>query len=164
MSTTSSASFGKAKHSPPAIAWRVWPIRDEGRRAWLLAASVPLVGLMTFIATGRWYLALVAALLTAAALWRLWVPVGYELQPKGLLQTILGRTWLIPWKDVRRCELQSEGVVLFASAQAVPWDMLRGLYVPCGPRREEMLVVLAYYLKGLAPTKDAPSTPSRVVS
>jgi hypothetical protein len=151
MSTASSVSFGKAKHSPPAIAWRVWPIRDEGRRAWLLAALVPLVALVCAAATGKPYLSLTGAALSALALWRLWIPVGFELQPKGLVQTLLGRKRITPWKDVRRCEIHDEGIVLFAAPQAAPWDALRGLYVPCGPRREEILVVLAYYIKGLAP-------------
>jgi hypothetical protein len=151
MSTTSSISRREGKHSPPALAWRVWPLRDEGRRAWLLAALAPLAAIITAATTLRWYLALSAAAVTAIALWRLWVPVAYEVQPKGLSQTILGRTRFIAWRNVRRCEVRSEGVFLLFAAQAVPWDLLRGLYVPCGPRRDEILVVLAYYLKDLAP-------------
>ena len=131
---------------PPSVQWRSWPMRDSA-----IAAAMVLVGLAAAGAAVRWvtaetHLALLAVGVLALALWRFFLPASFELNPDGVSQWLFGRRRRIPWRQIRRYEVCSSGVLLLPHADRCPIDAFRGLYLPWGRHRSEVLAQVRYYL------------------
>jgi hypothetical protein len=141
-SDSGSAKRGEAQ-SPAPFAWRSWSIVDEWRRTWPIAATVALVSLVIGIATGKLDLGLIALVVQAAALWRLWLPIHYEINSQGIEQRVFRRTVKTPRTAIRRHELRRDGVLLFREADARPFDAWRGVYLPWNRNHAAVVAALA---------------------
>lgn len=130
---------------PPPLRWRNWPIEEGGPSAWLL--SIILLGATGMVGweTGSTLWALLACGLIGAAAWRYFVPVYYEVNAQGIFQEVLGRRQRIAWRTIGRAEVCRDGVLLAASP-GLPGTM-RGLYLPWGQHRTEVLSLVGYYLR-----------------
>ena len=168
-SFTTAPSAAARSTSPVPIVWRSWPLGDGGRQVWLLATVLAIVAAVVISTTGspRWMT--VSVVLVAAAAWRIFVPVVFELNALGVSQHLLGRIRRIPWSAIEYARIGREGV--FFSLDGAPLADLRGLYVPWESRRHEVLALVEYYLPAsrrqgkctsvttapsLAPTSPAP--------
>jgi hypothetical protein len=86
---------------------------------------------------------LLTALCLLLSLWRLWLPVKWELRLTGITQTALGMRRQIPWLAIARFELRNDGVWLFADRDSSP---LRGVFISYGDQREKVVAIVDYYL------------------
>lgn len=93
-------------------------------------------------------LLLVAAVLIAA--WQMWLPVHYEIGPQGITQHWLGRQRRITWSAIGRVQRRDCGLLLLRDLQPMPLEALRGLYLPFGQQKSEVLAIVDYYLVGRA--------------
>jgi len=131
---------------PPSIQWRSWPLAES-----FLAATMVLIGLLAAGAGIRWitaqtHLALLAVAVLVIALWRFFPPTSFELNPEGVNQWFFGRHRRIPWREIRGYEVCSTGVLLLPHADSCPADAYRGLYLPWGKHRREVLALVEHYL------------------
>jgi len=146
MSSSERLDFSDPPEPPPAIRWRSWPLRES-----LVTAAVLLVGLLAAGATIHWitaetHLALLAVGALSAALWRFFLPTWFELNPEGVNRWLLGRHRRIPWREIRRYKVCSTGVLFLPHPEARPADAFRGLYLPWGKHRHEVLAHVYYHL------------------
>lgn len=123
-----------------------WPLRDEGAGPWvLLLGAATLAG-----TTGYFAQSLPIGLLFLAALWlslwRLWLPVRYDLGQRGVVETVLGRQSRIGWSHVAGYEVRRNGVLLLATHEPTLLRTLQARYVPWGGRRSQVLEMVRYYL------------------
>ena len=132
--------------APPPIAWRIWPLSDGGIQMWLFLGIMAAVGgtVGSVTTSGGWAAAAMACV--GAAAWRFFVPVAFELSALGLSQQVFGWRRRIPWTSIEHVEIGREGLIL--SLEGVPLAALRGLYIPWGTHREEVLAQVAYYVPG----------------
>lgn len=132
---------------PPApLRWRSWPVHDDTLRAALLAAGLLALGVVVRLVAGHTYLAVLAVLAVAAAAWRFFVPVTFDLGETGIDRWTLGRRRHIPWEAIRRYETGPDGLLLFPDDARSPLSAFRGLFIPWGTRREEVLAFFQRYL------------------
>jgi hypothetical protein len=131
---------------PPSIVWRSWPLRDSFAGAASTLALLIAAGSGVRWITGQTHLAVLAVAVLVLALWRFFLPTAFELSSEGVSQWLLGRRRRIPWRAIRRYEICSSGVLLLPRADACPIDACRGLYLPWGPHRHEVLAHVRYYL------------------
>lgn len=137
--------------APEALTIRVWPLRDRpltslGLLAVLIAAGLivgwasptPLYGWGTLLALG-------------ITTWRTWIPVRFELNSTGVQQNLFWSQQCIPWSAIQQCEVYREGVLLLPEAMVNGLSPLRGLYLPWGTQRAELLGSLEYHLRSLIP-------------
>ncbi len=110
----------------------------------MLAAVVLAVGL----STGRPDWAIAAALGVAAAAWRYFVPVVYELGTLGLTIQVLTRQRRVAWRSIDHYDLRSTGVFLSPHPERGPLDAFSGLYLPWGDHKDEVLANVEFYLAG----------------
>jgi hypothetical protein len=96
--------------------------------------------------TGRLHLALLAVAALGIALWRFFLPTTFELNSEGVSQWRFGRRRRIPWREIRRYDVYSSGVLLLPVADACPLDACGGLFLPWGKHRPEVLAHVHYYL------------------
>ena len=132
--------------APEDLVWQIWGLRDLGWFGWLNLLLAAVVGYGVGWLTG-WPAAgagvFVVLLLT---LWRFWLPMRVELTSQGISQTVLGRTRRIPWTAVRNYQVRTRGVLLFPDLVLTPLSPLRGLYLPWGLHKEQVLSHVEYYL------------------
>jgi len=134
---------------PPLVRWRSWPIADKPLQAIFLMAGLIAVGMVAYRTTNRMHLAVLAAAVLAAALWRFFLPVMYEVNADGVNRWLFGRHRRIPWGEVRHYEVSSTGVLLLPCQRRSAIDVVRGEFVPWGSHRDEVLAQIRYHLEPL---------------
>jgi hypothetical protein len=131
------------RQAPDDVVVVAWPLRDEGLHAWLL-----VIGMAATVALG-WALwrnfgfTLLTAAAMTLALWRLWLPVKWEIGLTGVTQNVLGIKRRIPWLAIARYEFRSHGVWLYADREESP---LRAVFIAYGEQRERIAATIDYYL------------------
>ena len=79
------------------------------------------------------------------ALWRLWLPVTYQLGSKGVVERACGHSRHIDWLRVTRAELQPRGVLLLADRTQTPLAIIHGVFVPWRNRREQVIALVEHF-------------------
>jgi hypothetical protein len=146
---------------PAQLRWQSWPIRDDALRAALVAAGLLALGVAVRWLTGHTHLAVLAALAVAAAAWRFFVPMTFELGETGINRWIFGRRRHIPWEAIRRHEIGPDGVLLFPDNTCSPLAPLRGLFIPWCTHREEVLAAFRRHLPDAERASDSRDSPGR---
>jgi hypothetical protein len=134
--------------TPRDVSVRTWPIAE--RRLLprlLLAGSVALAGTAGWLSHSVAMGTLLGVLLVAG-LWRVWIPVTFEIGPLGVTRSVLGRQRRIAWSAVGSVKRLPTGVLLLAEVRPAALDTLRGVWIPFGDQREEILASVEHYLAG----------------
>ena len=106
----------------PVLQLNYWAPRDELGAACCGAIIVVFLAALLAAKTGIW-IALAAAVALLLAMWKLWVPVRYEMDARGVQRIVLGRRSFRPWSDFIDFSLDPVGVCLIENAAAsVPWS------------------------------------------
>ncbi len=121
-------------------------MRDDTIRTALVIGGLLLAGVAIWLLTGRTYLAVLALAALAAALWRFFLPVVFELGEEGVSQSFLGRQRRIPWRAIGRYEVCAAGVLLLPDEDRSMMAPFRGLYIAFGNRRDEILAHVRHHL------------------
>ncbi len=129
--------------TPVPLAWRSWPVVDSLGEFILLTTALVGAPAIVFQSAGPAY-ALFAFVAVLFVSWRSFVPTVFELSALGVTENRLGRTRRIPWISIDRYLIGRRGV--FLSSTGAPLEMLRGLYLPWGQHRDQILTTLRYYL------------------
>jgi hypothetical protein len=147
MSGNSEPSLTRIRAEAPSTQFTRWPLRDEPASAALLAGMVALGIVLALVGSGSWWMKLVVWGLLFLAGWPLWVPVRFEIGPKGIIRTILGWRRRISWSEFAHYETFPHGVALTGQLQHQPLGAVRGLFLPSKAPHTELLAVLEYYLR-----------------
>jgi hypothetical protein len=129
--------------TPVPMTLRSWPVVDSLFEFLLLTAALLGVPIVVFQQLGPTSSAITAAALVWVT-WRHFVPTLFELSALGVTESCLGRTRRIPWISIDRYVVGRRGV--FLSSAGAPLERFRGLYLPWGKQREQLLTTLRYYL------------------
>jgi hypothetical protein len=129
--------------TPVPQAWRSWPVVDSLSEFVLLTAAIATIVGVAFRFGGP-LTAITAGLVMLVVSWRRYVPTFYELSALGVSENCLGRKRRIPWISIDRFVLGRKGAYL--SSAGAPLELLRGLYLPWGEQRDQIVATLRYYL------------------
>lgn len=133
--------------SPPeAIIWRSWPLGDKPLGGSIVLVALAVAGAGVQWVTGRTHFALLAMAVLSITLWRFFLPVTFELNADGVSQWLFSRHKQISWQTIYRYEICTNGVLLLPFADRCPMDSFRGLYLPWGDHRAEVLAHVHHYL------------------
>jgi hypothetical protein len=144
--TSKPPDFTESREAPPPVQWRSWPLCESIPTSVAVVGGLLAAGAGVGWITGQMHLALLAMAVLVLASWRFFLPKLFELNAEGVNQWLLGRHRRIPWREIRRYEVRSSGVLLLPHADARPVDVLGGLYLPWGRRRDEVLAQVRYHL------------------
>jgi hypothetical protein len=131
---------------PPTLSWRCWPLGEQAVGTAIVLVCLAAVGVGVHWLTSQIHLAVLAVAVLALAMWRYFLPIHFELTPEGVNQWLFGGHRRIPWTAIHRYEIRSSGVLLLPFADRSAMDAFRGLYLPWGDRREEVLFQVRFYL------------------
>lgn len=129
---------------------RSWPLAKGDRAA---LAGLFGVAILFAAAASLSRSAGTAAILSGLILlsmWRLYLPVQFELSAGGITRTVLGRTRRVPWSSVGTVVRQDRGIVVLRDHEASPLALLRGVYIPYNNHQAEVLAICDFYLAGRA--------------
>lgn len=124
------------------VVWN-WPLRDESLRSWLLLAAVAASVGAVWMLWQDVLFSLLAGLALLISLWRLWLPVRWELGLTGITQTALGFRRRIPWMAIARFDLRDNGVWLYADRDPAPQ---RAVFIAYAGQRTRITACVDYYL------------------
>lgn len=143
-SGTSPSSSGARPATPVPIAWRVWPVIDSLTELFGLTAVLIVVPLVVWSTSGKTALTAICTIAVGAVVWRHFVATTFEINALGVTEKIFSRTRRIPWLSIDRYVVGRKGV--FLTSAGAPLEMFRGLYLPWGSHRDQILSSLRYYL------------------
>lgn len=138
------ASGGSRTLTPVPIAWQSWPVIDS---VWVLlglTAVVVAVPTVVWSTVRNLPMAVACGLVAAYSVWRQFVPTVFELNALGVTTRTLGRSRRVPWISIDRFVVGNRGALLTSSG--APLEIFRGLYLPWGGHRDQILSSLRYYL------------------
>jgi hypothetical protein len=142
-----SSPRSESSAAAPIVSWVSWPLVDAAPYSALLVMALSATGLLAAATTGRTVWAVAVPLVLAACGWRFFVPVRYELDKSGVTQQVHGWVQRTLWTDVRSFDVCPRGVMLFSHTETIPLDAFRGVYLPWGERRDEVLSAVRFYLE-----------------
>ena len=136
---------------PRPVHWRSWPLMDGGLTIWLWPPTVALFAWLTWQATGSLGWAMFVLVMLLICLWKMFVPVYYELNTEGVELRLMGHWRRLAWRKFDGWGQFPRGAVLHTRpAPDEPPDLLHGLYLPLSPSRrrirDKALRALNYYL------------------
>jgi hypothetical protein len=147
MSTVSGQGSSSVVRQPPGdLRLTNWPLVDDAVRAWPTIAGAFAISTFAGYCSHSIAMGLICFGVLNAAVWRLWIPVGFEFGPKGILQTVLWRRKLIPWPNIVRYEISQKGVLLLPHEDRTPLAPLRGLYIRWRDHRDQLVELVKYYV------------------
>ena len=95
---------------------------------------------------GHTWLTVVAGVAVAAALWRLWLPIEFEFDARGVQQIVFGRRRFWPWSIFARYEVDPKGVALIRDPRHYPLARAKGLYIPAAREHVQLVQLVDRYL------------------
>ena len=143
---SSSTEIPRSRIPPEPVRITNWPIQDEGPWSWLTAGGLAAVALLAGAVSTSLLMGIAVFVALALSVWRLWVPVTFEFNSRGVTQDCWGRRRRIPWIDVAHYEVLSSGVLLSADRNRVPLAPLRSICVQWHGQRNELLNVLEFFV------------------
>lgn len=101
------------------------------------ALFILLVSLLTAAAVwqreGSFFFALGALALLLVVVFRMFVPVRYEIDADGIGYRMLGRRHRIPWEEIRVYRIRHRGILLLPRQDRYPLEAFRGYFLPVPP-------------------------------
>ena len=95
---------------------------------------------------GQTWITVLAGVALAAAIWRMWLPINFELDARGIQQIVLGRRRFWPWSTFARYEVDPQGVALIRDPRDYPLARAKGLYISAVSEHVELVQLVDLYL------------------
>ena len=127
---------------------RSWPLAKGDRAAVGGIFATALIFAVAAYASRSAGTAAILSVLWLLALWRLYVPVQFELSAAGVTRTVLGRTRRVPWSAIGSIQRRDRGILLLRDFAPGPLGLLRGVYIPYNNHQAEVLALCDFYLAG----------------
>jgi hypothetical protein len=142
----SSVSGPDATGSARELTITSWPLRQEPGRSAAILAGMLAMSAYALWSTNSGVVGSLVLLALLASAWRLWVPVDFELGPRGVVQRAWGRRRRIPWRRFAGFELRPRGAFLFADDRPGSLAFLNSLFIRYPAQPERLAEVLQLYL------------------
>lgn len=118
----------------PVIQYRIWTLWDRKGTTLLILFSTGILCAAVYFSTEKVLLCIISAVLLLGSVWRIFIPLQYELTTTGIIRWTFGRRRDIPWSEIRSYVIQEEGILILPHRNRYPLDAFRGLFIPV-PKR-----------------------------
>ena len=122
-----------------------WPLHDAPLRTLAVGGITAIVSWAAGWWAQSWAMGGLAQAAFLLALWRLWLPVTYQLGSKGVVERVWGHSRHIDWLRITRAELQPRGVLLLADRSQTPLALIHGVFVPWRNKREQVTALVEHF-------------------
>ncbi len=125
--------------APQTLEWSVWPARERPWAAAVLLGSLAVLGALIAQATGDRVLAVAAPVFVLVSVGSFISRTHYRLTAHGIEVRALGVTRARPWGEMRRVIVDQNGVFLSPFESRNWLEAYRGVRLPFGGNRDQVL-------------------------
>ena len=141
-STRSAENDTPASHSADKLEWTSHLLSEYPAKGVILMAVTILLCILVWLMFEHWLYVSVAAAVLFLSTMRYYFPVSYKLDGEGVRRRYLGREKFRPWSDFRNIYIHPDGVFLSPFEKPSRLDAFRGLYLNCGPGRDQAVAYI----------------------
>ncbi len=113
-----------------------WPLRDDPARSLAYLASCLLIAGACAALSQSVSMGLLTGLALLLAFWKLWIPIATEIEPRGVVLSVLGRRRHLSWREIDHLELREGGVFLCPEPPPLRRGLLSNVFLPWGKNRQ----------------------------
>ncbi|MDR2117731.1 MAG: hypothetical protein LBP87_15240 [Planctomycetaceae bacterium] len=129
MSQAYPTTIGLTAENNKPLYYSVWLITDQKWNAVFLLGIAFVVGFIVWQCEGNLILELFALIFLLGTVWRILVPVHFELNSSGIVYRSFNRNRFIAWSDIRRYQIRRNGILLLPQSNRFFLEAFRGFYL-----------------------------------
>jgi len=129
----------------PVIQYRIWSLWERKFTSLVILSLTLGLMLAVYHFTGKTHLAVGVGILLLGSVWRLFVPMQFELSAEGISRWTFGYRRVIPWSNIRSYVIQKEGILILSNRTRYPLDAMRGIFIPI-PRKYRIAVQRRFFI------------------
>ena len=114
----------------PVIQYRIWSLWERKLSSLVIFSLIAGLTLAVYHLTGKTHLAVASCVLLLGSVWRLFVPMQFELSADGITEWVFGYRRTILWQEIRSYVIQKEGILTLPHRTRYPLDAVRGIFIP----------------------------------
>ncbi|MCL2305996.1 MAG: hypothetical protein FWC43_11695 [Planctomycetaceae bacterium] len=114
----------------PVIQYRIWSLWERKFSSLVILTLTAGLSLAVYHFTGKTHLAVAVCVLLLGSVWRLFVPMQFELSADGIRWSVFGYHRTIRWSEIRSYVIQKEGILILPHRTRYPLDAIRGMFIP----------------------------------
>ncbi|HEY3157077.1 MAG TPA: hypothetical protein VGK76_10720 [Candidatus Eisenbacteria bacterium] len=139
----------RSASAPPAdsLEWSVWPAREKPWTAAVLLGSLVVLGVVIAQGTGDKVLGVAAPVFVLASVGSFIAKTEYRLSPDAIEVRTLGVVRSRPWAEMRRATVDRNGVFLSPFEKRSWLEAYRGVRLPFGGNRDQVLAFVESRVK-----------------
>jgi len=138
----------------PVLQITNWPLRQQKRFVFVVAISILAIAILVGTVLHHWSFGALTFLALTLVTWRMWTPVRFKLDSRGIHQTVWLRRYRMPWSKIARYIPDPNGVLILHQSDAYPLSALRGTYIFGNNESEDVVRLLEFY----CPSLDSPNS------
>ena len=128
-----------APPEPETLEWSVWPARERPWAAAVLLASLLVLGVLVAQGTGDKVLGIAAPLIVLGSVGSFIARTRYRLTKETIEVQALGVARARPWSEMRRATVDRVGVFLSPFEKPSWLEGYRGIRLPFGGNRDQVV-------------------------
>ena len=114
----------------PVIQYRIWSLWERKFSSLVILSLTAALTLAVYHLTDKPHLAVAVCVLLLGSVWRLFIPMQFELSVDGITQWVFGYRRTILWPEIRSYVIQKEGILILPHRTRYPLDAVRGIFIP----------------------------------
>jgi len=114
----------------PVIQYRILSLWERKFSSGVILSLTAALTWAVYHLTGQSHLAVAACVLLLGSVWRLFIPMQFELSADGITQWVFGYRRTILWPEIRSYVIQKEGILVLPHRTRYPLDAVRGVFIP----------------------------------
>ncbi|MFP6657166.1 MAG: hypothetical protein VB853_03230 [Pirellulales bacterium] len=129
----------------PAVEWTFFPLFQQRKVAVVVCCGLLTISALVGWVSGKLYLAAIAALLGGVTVWRLFIPVHYQIDNVGITQLVWRRSRTTAWHSIGSLRELDEGILMMPKSRLGELAPLRGIFLPWGSHRDDVLACVEFH-------------------
>lgn len=122
-----------------------WPLRDSPVRTTTVLFGCIAIAIGAGMASRSVSMGLLTGLVAVLVMWKLWIPITTEFEPRGVVLSACGRRRRISWRDIDHLELRGAGVFFCTGPDPADRAVLQSLFLPWGKDRDTIAAFCEEY-------------------
>ncbi len=116
-----------------------WPLVHHPLSSGISALIVLCAAFFFGLLAASFAFGLLAFVVLALVMWRLWLPVRYRISANGIMQTVCGRDFHIAWRAVGEVRFSANGCVISRASFSSPVASLQSIVLDYAARPDQKL-------------------------
>lgn len=141
-----SPSSRELESQTPEISVLHWPIRDEWLGGGITLGLFFILAVIAYWRTENLWLATLLAGVMLISVWRMLLPVRFDLGPRGIVQKSLLGTRKTSWREIHHYRMHGKGAILYPSTDEGMLANLSAIQISAPQTLAQLEEVIHYYL------------------